>query len=141
MPLAAWISQAAEIAACTTSGVVQAILVDPTADWLDFYQSRSASRCCRRANIPAPAEGHAARKSLRKFYLQLIEPPPGSEEIRWDEAWWPRLAHATFRRPRTPAGTRHRVRRPRRRATQRKGALSRSISAGQFELVVSHLKP
>src|SRR5258708_35372751 len=30
--------------------------------------------------------GTQLERSCRKFYLQLIEPPPGSEEIHWDEA-------------------------------------------------------
>src|SRR5205807_1875060 len=68
-------------------GVVQAILVDRTADWLDFYRSLFGFSVLPQGQyFGVLPRGTLLESPCRKFYLQLIEPPPGSEEIHWDEA-------------------------------------------------------
>jgi 4-hydroxyphenylpyruvate dioxygenase len=67
-------------------GVVQAILGGRTAEWLDFYQALLGF-------TPLPEgqyfgvlpKGTLLESPCHKFYLQLIEPPPGAEDIHWDE--------------------------------------------------------
>src|SRR5438477_7560006 len=67
-------------------GVVQAILVDRTADWLDFYQSLFGFSVLPQGQyFGILPRGTLLESPCRTFYLQLIEPPPGSEEIHWDE--------------------------------------------------------
>ena len=126
-------------------GVVQAILVDRTADWLDFY------RCLFGFSVLPQGQyfgilprGTLLESPCRKFYLQLIEPPPGSEEIHWDEA----LVRLGLGARDVPAATRALQERGiafvERGPVQpsQKGALTQAYLGGvNFELVVSHLKP
>ncbi|MEO6928335.1 MAG: 4-hydroxyphenylpyruvate dioxygenase [Casimicrobiaceae bacterium] len=67
-------------------GVVQSVFAERSGDWADFY-----------ANLlgftPLPGgqyfgilpKGTLLVSADHKFYLQLIEPPAGSEDIEWDE--------------------------------------------------------
>jgi 4-hydroxyphenylpyruvate dioxygenase len=67
-------------------GVVQAILNGRTADWLDFYQTLFGFTVLPQGQyFGVLPKGTLLESPCRKFYLQLIEPPPGSEEIHWDE--------------------------------------------------------
>jgi 4-hydroxyphenylpyruvate dioxygenase len=126
-------------------GVVQAILADRTADWLDFYQSLFGFSVLPEGQyFGILPKGTLLESPCRKFYLQLIEPPPGSEEIRWDEA----LVRLGLGARDVPAATHalqergivfvdHGAVQP-----SRKGALTQVYLGGvNFELVVSHLKP
>jgi len=67
-------------------GVVQAILNDRTADWLDFYRSLFGFTVLPQGKyFGVLPKGTLLESPCRKFYLQLIEPPPGADEIHWDE--------------------------------------------------------
>jgi len=126
-------------------GVVQAILVDRTADWLDFYRSLFGFSVLPQGQyFGVLPRGTLLESPCRKFYLQLIEPPPGSEEIHWDEA----LVRLGLGARDAPAATRALQERGiafvDRGPVQpsQKGALTQVYLGGvNFELVVSHLKP
>jgi len=126
-------------------GVVQAILVDRTADWLDFYRSLFGFSVLPQGQyFGVLPRGTLLESPCRKFYLQLIEPPPGSEEIHWDEA----LVRLGLGARDVPAATRALQERGiafvDRGSVQpsQKGALTQVYLGGvNFELVVSHLKP
>src|SRR6476660_297028 len=67
-------------------GLVQAILPDRTADWLDFYRTLFGFQVLPRGKyFGVLPKGTLLESPCRKFYLQLIEPPPGAEEVRWNE--------------------------------------------------------
>jgi len=84
-------------------GVVQAILSGRTADWLDFYQALFGFTVLPRGQyFGVLPKGTLLESPCRKFYLQLIEPPPGSEEIHWDEG----LVRVGLGAPDIPAATR-----------------------------------
>ncbi len=126
-------------------GVVQAILLERTADWLDFYRSLFAFSVLPQGQyFGVLPRGTLLESPCRKFYLQLIEPPPGSEEIHWDEA----LVRLGLGARDIPAATRALQERGigfvERGPVQpsQKGALTQAYLGGvNFELVVSHLKP
>ena len=67
-------------------GVVQSILDERTADWIDFYTQLFGF-----AVLPGGKyfgimpKGTLLESPCHKFYMQLIEPPPGSEDIEWEE--------------------------------------------------------
>jgi 4-hydroxyphenylpyruvate dioxygenase len=84
-------------------GVVQAILSGRTTDWLDFYQALFGFTVLPRGQyFGVLPKGTLLESPCRKFYLQLIEPPPGSEEIHWDEG----LVRVGLGAPDIPAATR-----------------------------------
>ena len=67
-------------------GVVQAILNERTADWLDFYQNLFGFTVLPHGKyFGVLPKGTLLESPCHRFYLQLIEPPPGAEEIHWDE--------------------------------------------------------
>jgi 4-hydroxyphenylpyruvate dioxygenase len=67
-------------------GVVQSILPGRTADWLDFYKSLFGFEVLPRGQyFGVLPKGTLLESPCHKFYLQLIEPPPGAEDVRWDE--------------------------------------------------------
>jgi 4-hydroxyphenylpyruvate dioxygenase len=67
-------------------GVVQAILPDRTADWLDFYRSLFGFQVLPRGQyFGVLPKGTLLESPCHRFYLQLIEPPPGAEDVHWDE--------------------------------------------------------
>jgi 4-hydroxyphenylpyruvate dioxygenase len=67
-------------------GVVQAILPERTADWLDFYRSLFGFEVLPRGQyFGVLPKGTLLESPCHKFYLQLIEPPPGAEDVHWDE--------------------------------------------------------
>jgi 4-hydroxyphenylpyruvate dioxygenase len=125
-------------------GIVQSVLDDRTADWVDFYRTLFGFS-------PLPSgkffgvlpKGTLLESPCRKFYLQLIEPPPGAEDIRWEEG----LVRVGFGASDAPAATR--ALRERgivfidRGQVQpsEKGALTQVyFGSVTFELVASHLK-
>jgi 4-hydroxyphenylpyruvate dioxygenase len=126
-------------------GVVQAILNQRTADWLDFYQTLFGFSVLPRGQyFGVLPKGTLLESPCRKFYLQLIEPPPGADEIHWDEG----LVRVGLGAPVVRAAT---------KALQERGivfidrgtvqpsdrgALTQVYLGGvTFELVVSHLQP
>jgi len=145
VPLAGADPRPPAIAGLHYFGVVQAILVDRTADWLDFYRSLFGFSVLPQGKyFGILPRGTLLESPCRKFYLQLIEPPPGSEEIHWDEG----LVRLGLGARDIPAATRALQERGiafvDRGTVQpsQKGALTQAYLAGvNFELVVSHLKP
>ena len=125
-------------------GVVQAILGGRTEDWVDFYRALFGFTVLPRGQyFGVLPKGTLLESPCHKFYLQLIEPPPGADEIHWDEG----LVRVGLGAPDVPAATR--ALRERgivfidRGAVQPsdKGALTQPYLGGAtFELVASHLK-
>jgi 4-hydroxyphenylpyruvate dioxygenase len=69
-------------------GVVQAIGTGRTADWLDFYDHLLGFRVLPQGQyFGILPKGTLLESPCKKFYLQLIEPPEGAEDIIWDEEW------------------------------------------------------
>jgi 4-hydroxyphenylpyruvate dioxygenase len=124
-------------------GVVQAIHNDRTADWLDFYENLFGfTELPRGQYFGVLPKGTLLESPCHRFYLQLVEPPPGSEEIHWEEG----LVRVGLGAPDIPAATRALKDRGvvfiDRGAVQPsdKGALTQVYLGGvTFELVVSHL--
>ena len=145
VPLAGTDPKPPELAGLHWFGVVQAILNDRTNDWLDFYQALFGFTVLPRGQyFGVLPKGTLLESPCHKFYLQLIEPPPGAEEIHWDEG----LVRVGLGAPDIPAATRALKARGivfiDRGAAQPsdKGALTQVYLGGvTFELVVSHLKP
>jgi 4-hydroxyphenylpyruvate dioxygenase len=145
VPLAGADPRPPAIAGLHYFGVVQAIRVDRTADWLDFYQSLFGFSVLPQGRyFGVLPKGTLLESPRQKFYLQLIEPPPGSEDIHWDEG----LVRLGLGAPDVPAATRALTERgivfvdrgP--AQPSQKGALTQGYLGGvNFELVVSHLKP
>jgi 4-hydroxyphenylpyruvate dioxygenase len=125
-------------------GIVQAILADRTADWLDFYTQLLGFTVLPEGKyFGVMPKGTLLESPCRKFYLQLVEPPPGSEDIHWEES----LVRIGLGAPDVRAATR--VLKERgvvfidRGSVQpsEKGALTQVYLGNvTFELVVSHLK-
>jgi len=84
-------------------GVVQGILNGRTADWLDFYQTLFGFTVLPQGRyFGVLPKGTLLESPCRRFYLQLIEPPPGADEIHWDEG----LVRVGLGAPDIPAATR-----------------------------------
>jgi 4-hydroxyphenylpyruvate dioxygenase len=124
-------------------GVVQSIMGERTRDWLDFYQNLFGFSVLPRGQyFGVLPKGTLLESPCHKFYLQLIEPPPGAEEIRWDEG----LVRVGLGAPDIPAAVRELKKRGvvfvDHGAVQPsdKGALTQVYLDGvTFELVVSDL--
>jgi len=83
-------------------GVVQAILNGRTRDWVEFYENLFGFSVLPRGQyFGVLPKGTLLESPCRKFYLQLIEPPPGSEEIHWEEG----LVRVGLGTPDVPAAT------------------------------------
>jgi 4-hydroxyphenylpyruvate dioxygenase len=145
VPLAGTQSEPPALADLHWFGVVQAILMDCTPDWLDFYQTLFGFTVLPRGQyFGVLPKGTLLESPCHKFYLQLIEPPPGSEDIHWEEG----LIRVGLGAPDVPAATRALTERGivfiDRGSVQPsdKGALTQGYLGGvTFELVVSHPKP
>jgi len=124
-------------------GVVQAIMTGRTADWLDFYSALFGFSVLPSGQyFGVLPKGTLLESPCHKFYLQLVEPPPGAEEIRWDEG----LVRVGLGAPDIPKAVKalkdrgivfvdHGAVQP-----SDKGALTQIYLDGvNFELVVSHL--
>ena len=67
-------------------GIVQSVYEERTRDWTEFYGNLLGF-------TPLPGgkyfgilpKGTLLESPCHKFYLQLIEPPPGAEDIEWEE--------------------------------------------------------
>lgn len=145
VPLAGGAPRPPALAGLHYFGVVQSILADRTRDWLDFYQNLFGfSVLPRGQHFGVLPTGTLLESPCHKFYLQLLEPPPGSEDIPWDEE----LVRVGLGAPDIPAAVRalkergivfvdHGTVQP-----SDKGALTQFYLGGvTFELVVSHLQP
>jgi len=126
-------------------GIVQSILADRTGDWLDFYQTLFGFAALPQGQyFGVLPKGPLLESPCRKFCLQLIEPPPGSEGVHWEEG----LVRVGLGAPDVPLVTRALKERGvvfiERGAVQpsEKGALTQAYLGGvTFELVASHLAP
>jgi len=86
VPLAGTEARPPAIAGLHWFGIVQSILGDRTADWLDFYQNLFGFSVLPTGQyFGVLPKGTLLESPCHKFYLQLLEPPPGAEDIRWDE--------------------------------------------------------
>lgn len=145
VPLAGTEARPPALAGLHWFGVVQAILGDRTADWLDFYRHLFGFTVLPQGRyFGVLPKGTLLESPCRKFYLQFVEPPPGADEIHWDEE----LLRVGLGAPDIPAVTRalrergivfidHGAVQP-----SNKGALTQIYMGGvTFELVVSHLAP
>jgi 4-hydroxyphenylpyruvate dioxygenase len=84
-------------------GVVQAILDGRTPDWTDFYARLFGFTVLPRGQyFGILPKGTLLESPCHTFYLQLIEPPPGAEDIRWEEG----LVRVGLGAPDVPAATR-----------------------------------
>ena len=67
-------------------GIVQSVFADRGRDWVDFY-----THLLGFAPLPGGQyfgilpKGTLLESSCGMFYMQLLEPPPGSEDVVWDE--------------------------------------------------------
>lgn len=126
-------------------GVVQTVLSGRTVDWTDFYQNLFGfSVLPGDQHFGILPKGTLLESPCHKFYLQLVEPPSGSEDAPWDE----QLLRVGLGAPDIIAAT---------QALRRqgvvfvgsdplqpteKGALTQVYLGGvAFELVASHLQP
>lgn len=67
-------------------GVVQAIRHDRSREWTDFYQQLMGFRVLPDGQFfGILPKGTLLESPCGKFYLQLIEPPQGAEEVHWEE--------------------------------------------------------
>ncbi len=144
VPLADADPQPPAVAGLHWFGIVQAILNGRTQDWLDFYENLFGfTELPKGQYFGVLPKGTLLESPCRKFYLQIIEPPPGAEDIRWDEG----LVRVGLGASDIPAATRALQARGMvfidRGAVQPsdKGALTQvSLGGVTFELVVSHLQ-
>jgi 4-hydroxyphenylpyruvate dioxygenase len=126
-------------------GVVQTVLNERTADWLDFYGALFGfNELPHGQYFGVMPKGTLLESPCRKFYLQIIEPPPGADEIHWDEGLL-RVGLGAPDVPQATAALQKRgivfIDRGALHPTE-KGALTQVYLGGvTFELVVSHLKP
>ncbi|HTO48053.1 MAG TPA: 4-hydroxyphenylpyruvate dioxygenase [Burkholderiales bacterium] len=125
-------------------GIVQTILDERTREWVEFYRQLFGFSVLPGGQFfGILPKGTLLESPCHKFYLQLIEPPPGAEDIEWDE----RLLRIGLGAPDALAATRALrdrgvifVDRDPVQPTE-KGALTQVYLGGvTFELVVSHLK-
>ena len=145
VPLAGADPRPAAVAGLHWFGIVQSLLSDRTPDWLDFYRTLFGFGVLPRGQyFGVLPKGTLLESPCHKYYLQLIEPPPGAEDVRWDEE----LVRVGLGAPDIPAVTHalkergvvfvdHGAVQP-----SDKGALTQPYLGGvTFELVVSHLAP
>lgn len=84
-------------------GVVQTIGADRAAEWIDFYRQLMNFRVLpQEVRFGILPKGTLLESPCAKFYLQLIEPPPGSDDVHWDEE----LIRVGFGTPDVPAAVR-----------------------------------
>lgn len=67
-------------------GVVQAIHHDRSREWIDFYQQLMGFQVLPDGQyFGILPKGILLESPCHKFYLQLVEPPAGAEEVHWEE--------------------------------------------------------
>jgi len=125
-------------------GVVQTVQDERSADWIDFYRHLLGfSELPEGKYFGVLPKGTLMESPCHRFYLQLLEPPPGAEDIHWDEG----LLRVGLGAPDIPAAVAalqqrgvvfvdHGAVQP-----SDKGALTQVYLGGvTFELVVSRMK-
>jgi len=125
-------------------GIVQSVYADRSRDWIDFYRNLLGFSVLPGGTyFGILPKGTLLESPCRKFFLQLIEPPPGSDDIVWEES----LVRIGLGAPDVLAATKaleqrgvvfvdHGSVQP-----SEKGALTQVYLGGvNFELVVSHLQ-
>ena len=125
-------------------GVVQAIRQDRSREWIDFYQQLMGFRTLPDGSyFGILPKGTLLESPCHKFYLQLIEPPEGAEDIHWEEE----LLRVGLGTPDVLAATQALQQRgvvfiDRAPAqSSERGALTQLYKGGvSFELVLSHLE-
>lgn len=145
MPLPGVAREVPALAGLHWFGVVQTVQDDRSADWIDFYRHLLGfSELPEGKYFGVLPKGTLLESPCHKFYLQLLEPPPGAEDIHWDEG----LVRVGLGAPDIPAAVAalqqrgvvfvdHGAVQP-----SDKGALTQVYLGGvTFELVVSHLRP
>jgi 4-hydroxyphenylpyruvate dioxygenase len=86
VPLAGTESKPKAVAGMHWFGIVQSIMGGRTEDWLEFYENLFGFSVLPRGQyFGVLPKGTLLESPCHKFYLQLIEPPPGAEDVRWDE--------------------------------------------------------
>jgi 4-hydroxyphenylpyruvate dioxygenase len=145
VPLAGTDPHPAAVAGLHYFGIVQAVLDGRTADWVDFYQTLFGFSVLPTGKFfGVLPKGTLLESPCRKFYLQLIEPPSGAEDIQWEEG----LVRIGMGAPGALAATRALqergivfIDRGEIQPTE-KGALTQVyFGSVTFELVASHLQP
>ena len=145
VPLAGTEAKPPAIAGLHWFGVVQTILGERTADWVDFYATLFGfSVLPSGQSFGVLPKGTLLESPCHQFYLQLVEPPPGAEDVHWEES----LARVGLGAPDVPAAVdalhgrgivfvdRGSVQ------PSERGALTQGYLGGvTFELVHSHLRP
>jgi 4-hydroxyphenylpyruvate dioxygenase len=134
----------APIAGMHFFGVVQSVRRDRSQQWVDFYQQLMGFRVLPEGRyFGILPKGTLLESPCRKFYLQLIEPPEGGDDVQWEEE----LIRLGLGTPDVAAATAELVRRGvvfvDRQPVQpsEKGALTHLFRGGvSFELVKSHLE-
>ena len=141
VPLASTDARPPALAGLHWFGVVQAILGARTSDWRDFYESLFGFTVLPQGRyFGVLPKGTLLESPCRRFYLQLIEPPPEAAGAGWEEG----LVRVGLGAPDVPAAVRALEARGivfvDRGAMQpsEKGALTQGYLDGvTFELVVS----
>jgi len=145
VPLAGAAQQPPAVAGLHWFGVVQAMLEDRTRDWLDFYRTLFGfTELPHGQYFGVLPKGVLLESPCRKFYLQLIGPPAGAEDVHWEEGLVRVGLGAADVRAATRALAERGVVFIDRGAVQPsdRGALTQVYLGGvTFELVVSHLAP
>lgn len=145
VPLAATPTRPPALAGLHWFGVVQTIHAERTRDWLDFYATLFGFTVLPHGqSFGVLPNGTLLESPCRQFYLQLVEPPPGAEDIHWDEAWV-RVGLGAPDIPAAVSALQSRgivfVDRGSVQPSER-GALTQGYLGGvTFELVHSHLQP
>jgi 4-hydroxyphenylpyruvate dioxygenase len=124
-------------------GVVQSVRRDRSQQWVDFYAQLMGFRVLPEGRyFGILPKGTLLESPCRKFYLQLIEPPEGGEDVQWEEE----LIRLGLGAPDVEAATAALAARGvvfvDRQPVQpsEKGALTQLFRGGvSFELVKSHL--
>lgn len=123
-------------------GVVQAVEAFRSAEWVEFYQDLLGFRVLPEGQFfGILPKGTLLVSPCASFYLQLIEPPEGAEEVDWEEG----LVRIGLGAPDVPAVTRaleqrgvHFIDRGALHPSE-KGALTQVyLGSVTFELVASH---
>jgi len=84
-------------------GVVQSIFDDRSDDWIDFYtQLLGFSVLPGGQYFGILPKGTLLEAPCHTFYMQLLEPPPGAEDVEWEE----RLLRIGLGAPDVPAAVR-----------------------------------
>lgn len=84
-------------------GLVQAVGAFRSAEWVDFYQQLLGFRLLAPDSfVGILPKGTLLESPCGHFYLQLIEPPEGAEDIHWDDG----LLRIGFGAPDVPEATR-----------------------------------